>query len=81
MPDLTILLDAPVEVGLGRRADEGAANHFDAEAAAFHERVRAGFLELASGSDAWAVIDASRPFEMVLADALTEVDRVVRQGR
>lgn len=78
-PDLTLLLDAPVDVGLARRASEGAANHFDAEQAAFHERVRAGFLELALSDSAWAVIDAARPFEAVLADSLEVVEAVVRR--
>lgn len=78
-PNLTLLLDAPVDVGLARRASEGAANHFDAEQAAFHERVRAGFLELAAASRTWAVIDADRPFNAVLTDAIAEVDAVVHR--
>jgi dTMP kinase len=77
-PDLTILLDAPVEVGLGRRAGEGARNHFDAETVAFHQRVREGFLELArEGGPGWAVIDASRPFEQVARDAASAVAAAV----
>ena len=40
--DLTLLLDLPVEAGLARRAGDGAANHFDRETVAFHERVRDG---------------------------------------
>ncbi len=59
-PDLVLLLDLPVETGLARRSAGGASNHFDAETVAFHERVRAGFLELARESPAaWRVIDAS----------------------
>jgi dTMP kinase len=55
-PELTILVDCPVEVGLGRalnrsaeRVKEGQAteDRFEQEAVAFHERVRKGFLELA----------------------------------
>lgn len=72
--DLTLLLDLPVEAGLARRAGDGAANHFDRETGAFHERVRAGFLELAHESTgAWRVIDASRTFELVLDDAAAAV--------
>ena len=67
-PAMTLLLDVPVEVGLARRARDGDANHFDREAVAFHERVRAGFLALASeGGAAWSVIDARTAFEVVAA--------------
>jgi dTMP kinase len=73
-PDLTLLLDLPVEPGLARRAGDGAANHFDRETVAFHERVRTGFLELArEAPDAWCVIDAMRPFALVLDDAAAAV--------
>jgi dTMP kinase len=66
-PDLTLLLDLPVEAGLARRSREGAANHFDAQTVAFHERVRAGFLELARESPAsWHIIDAARPIDEVV---------------
>jgi dTMP kinase len=69
--DVTLLLDVPVEAGLARREGAGAANHFDRETAAFHERVRAGYLQLASESPrAWRVLDASRPFDRVLEDAM-----------
>ena len=77
-PDLTLLLDLPVEVGLQRRAGAGAANHFDTEAVAFHERVRAGFLELArEGGDTWRVIDASRDFDAVLRDAVASLSPIL----
>ena len=73
-PDLTLLLDLPVEAGLARRAGEGAANHFDRETVAFHERVRAGFLELArEAPDAWRIIDAAQPFDAVLEVAAAAI--------
>jgi dTMP kinase len=78
VPDLTLLLDAPVEVGLGRRAGAGDANHFDSETTAFHERVREGFLSQARDArERWVVIDASRGVEDVVAEAVAAVDRVV----
>ena len=48
-PDCTLLLDLPVSVGLARaRARSGAvSDRFEAEAASFFERVRAGYLDLA----------------------------------
>lgn len=68
--DLTLLLDLPVEQGLARRTREGAANHFDGEDPAFHERVRAGFLELARESPLrWRTIDAAQPLDDVVEAA------------
>jgi dTMP kinase len=62
-PALTVLLDCPVEIGLGRaRGDD----RFHREAAAFHERVRNGLRSLADQNpDRYCVIDASRPREDV----------------
>lgn len=68
-PDLTFVLDCPVELGLARtrqRRGALAADRFEAQDEAFHERVRRGFLALA-GEDPRriVVIDASRPTEEV----------------
>ncbi|MGH2358861.1 MAG: dTMP kinase, partial [Candidatus Limnocylindria bacterium] len=59
-PDLTILLDVPVEVGLARKR-RGEWNRFeDTEGAAFFERVRAGYLSLAASEpDRYRVVDGS----------------------
>jgi dTMP kinase len=47
-PDMTLLLDLPVEVGLARKhSQEAGWNRFEAEAQAFHLRVRDGYLALA----------------------------------
>jgi dTMP kinase len=57
VPDLTILLDCPIRLGLERAL---GADRFHAEAEAFHDRVRAGFLTLAArGRWPWRVIDAT----------------------
>lgn len=59
-PDLTILLDMPVEGGLARKKGE-KPDRFEQEAIAFHQRVRAGYLELAwNEPERWLVIDASQ---------------------
>src|SRR4029079_2026429 len=50
MPDLALLLELPVEVGLARRGADGGVNHFDQQTIAFHQRVRAGYLDLAAES-------------------------------
>jgi dTMP kinase len=46
-PDLTILIDLDVEVALERLRRRGATNRLDAEAPAFHDKVRRAFLDLA----------------------------------
>jgi dTMP kinase len=60
-PDLTLLLDVPVKAGLARKLGNTAEwNRLDAYAEAFHERVRQGYLSLASEEpDRWVVIDAT----------------------
>jgi dTMP kinase len=59
-PDLTVLLDMPPEVGLGRRAR--SADRLEAEPPEFHRRVRAGFLALARAEPSrYLLIDATRP--------------------
>jgi dTMP kinase len=66
VPDLTLLLDVPVAIGLARRRRDGGWNRLDAAPEAFHERVRAGFLALAAAEPArWRVIDATGPAEGV----------------
>lgn len=60
-PDLTLILDLPPEAGLARARGRGAdADRFEAEAPAFHARLRAAFLAIAAGEPRrCAVIDAS----------------------
>jgi len=58
VPDLTILLDLPVADGLSRKAAE-ITRFEDSFDEAFHERVRAGFLEMAAAEpNRWVVVDA-----------------------
>jgi dTMP kinase len=80
-PDLTLLLDLPVEAGLARRRGEGAQTHFDALPLEFHERVREGYLALARESpDRWRVLDATQPFDAV-CDAAYAAIREVSSAR
>ncbi len=69
-PDLTFYLDILPEEGLQRRRLGGEEwNRMDAEALAFHRRVRAGYLALVEADrDRWEMIDASRPVEDVQAE-------------
>jgi dTMP kinase len=62
-PDMTMLLDLPVDAGLARKQAQTAAawNRFEAEARAFHERVRAGYRALAAQEPArWRCFDGQQ---------------------
>ena len=65
-PDCTLLLDAPVSIGLARARMRGDLDRFELEELAFFERVRATYLELAAGSSGrFRIIDAGQPLEQV----------------
>jgi len=67
-PDLTLLLDLDVELGLRRRAKGGGWNRLDALQMAFYQRVRAGYHDLAQADPGrWVVIDAEQPPDQVEA--------------
>jgi dTMP kinase len=60
VPDLTVLLDVPVETGLGRKAGESAPDRIGQEGAEFHERVRRGYLAMAGEEpERFLVMDAT----------------------
>lgn len=80
VPDLTLLLDLPVEAGLARKAP-GDVTRFEAEFdLAFHRRVRDGFLALAAASDRFVVVDATRSREEVATAVSAAADRCVGSG-
>lgn len=79
-PDLTFLLDVPVEVGLARKRGQDANewNRMEQRQREYHERVRAGYREMAMADPArWRVLDATRPFDDVQAAIRAEVDRLI----
>jgi dTMP kinase len=80
-PDLTILLDLPVEAGLARKAP-GDVTRFEAEFDLdFHRRVRDGFLALAAADPArFAVVDATQPVDDVTIGVIAAADRLVGAG-
>lgn len=68
-PDLTLLLDAPAEIGMQRTSSRGDNDRMDNEELAFYKRVRAAYLELAAANpERFVVIDASRPLDDVQTD-------------
>ncbi len=80
VPDLTILLDLPVDVGLGRKAAE--LTRFEAfHDVAYHERVRAAFLGFAAAEpDRYAIVDATRDETAVLRATLDAVRGMAGQA-
>jgi dTMP kinase len=65
-PDLSVLLDLPVDAGLSRKIQGGEWDAIGEESREFHERVRRGFHELAAAEpQRWLVIDATLPIEDV----------------
>ncbi len=66
-PDLTLILDVPVDVGLGRAVARGeAASRFEEKGADFHQRLRAAYLEIAR----------QEPGRCVVIDAVGELDAI-----
>ncbi len=65
-PDLTLILDLPVEAGLARSRDRGGAARFEAKGVDFHERLRRGYLAIAAAEpERCRVIDAGGDAESV----------------
>ena len=70
-PDLTILLDLDVKLGLMRKKAEDEWNRLDAYEVLFHERVREGYLNLAREEpNRWRIVDASQGIDAVQEDLL-----------
>ena len=85
VPDLTFVLDCSVGVGLERthaRRGDAAADRFESEGGAFHERVRDGFLALARAEPRRiTVVAADRPAETVRDEILAAVRARLGGGR
>lgn len=68
VPDLTLLLDVPMEVSEQRRAARGATDRFEAEQISFFRRVQATYHEIAAAEpDRVKLIDAALPLPEVQA--------------
>ena len=81
-PNITFLLDLPVEEGLGRalarNGREGTSQsegRFEAEALAFHQRIREGFhLRAKRWPDRFRVLDAMQTPEAIVAQAMQDLE-------
>ena len=85
LPDLTILLDVSVDVGLQRRqaGRPDDLNKFELDGTfdrAYHERVRAGYLREAAAGGRWRVVDASGTPEAVAEQVAGIVLEALRPG-
>lgn len=87
-PDLTLLLDCPVDTGLSRararieNSTGAREERFELEARTFHEKVRRGYLELAGREpQRFIVVDGSRDIEETAAEILRLVEPRLRGAR
>ncbi len=72
-PDLTILLDAPVEIAMQRADRRGDPDRFEVERAEFFDRIRQSYLQLAESEPGrFVVVDCSLDLEAVQA-AISEI--------
>jgi dTMP kinase len=77
VPDLTVLLDVPVEKGLERKKDK-KPDRFELENINFHRRVREGYLKLAkSQPQRWLVIDGMQYKEQIAAVIWQKVSKLL----
>jgi dTMP kinase len=77
IPDLTVLLDVPVEVGFARKGVT-VRDRFEQEDIAFHQRVREGYLKLAQAEpERWLVVDGCQSRARIAKTIWRKVDRLL----
>ncbi len=86
-PDMTLLLDYPVESGLRRARKRNledsieSEGRFELESLEFHQRIRQGYLDLASREERVYVVDAEGGQEIVAKRIVNIVDRFLESRR
>lgn len=79
-PDLTLLLDLPIETGLDRAGQRSEPDRFEVEQHAFFERVRTAYLDISQAdSQRVRVIDAAVPLAQVQEQIRIVMDRFVQE--
>jgi len=82
VPDLTILLDLEVEVGLKRKKKADEWNRLDAYTVEFHQRVRAGYLQMIKQEPSrWVVVDAGRDWRSVQEELRKVILKKVEESK
>jgi dTMP kinase len=76
-PDMTLLLDAPAEIGMQRAEQRGATDRLESEQISFYKRIRAGYLALAKAHpERFVVVDAARPLQEVQVSITAALDKI-----
>ncbi len=79
-PDLTILLDMPVESGLARKSKQ-KADRFHRENLAFHRKIRSGFLKLAAAEpERWLIIDAGQSRAKISQQIWARINELIKES-
>jgi dTMP kinase len=77
-PDMTVLLDAPAEIGMQRAANRGETDRLESEQMSFYKRVRAQYIALAENEpQRFTVIDASQPLAAVQVQIASAIERLI----
>lgn len=81
-PDLTLVFDLPVEVGLARASARGRLDRFELEGQVFFQKVREAFLERAAGApQRYFLVDAAQPLAQVQQSLDALVPRLLERAR
>lgn len=76
-PDVTLLLDLPVDIGMQRARDRAELDRIEQETLAFFERVRQSFLQRAQQHDRYRVIDAHQSLDQVQVQLTAILEQLV----
>lgn len=81
-PNKTFLLDAPIDIGMGRARARGPADRFEVEHAGFFNRVRDGFLAIAEASESRVqLINAAQELVKVQDDLQQALHQLLDNAR
>jgi dTMP kinase len=81
-PDLTLLLDVSIVVGMSRVRERGVTDRFESEQLGFFEKVRMAYLHRADKySDRIKLVDASGSLESVQASIAIHLDHLIERSR
>lgn len=81
IPDVTLILDLNVEVGIARVSERGAEDHYDRADQSVHQTLRDAFLDIqASEPERCIIIDADREAEQIAQDIFSIVSAKVSEA-